>query len=356
MQGSNNTFQPIGYGATGYGYTGAMYRSIMEQRRAGENVIMYSDSDKMKVLNRFYNIIQSFFEDEETNKKNALHHFDLRVMSNTSLDTLEPGTLYKQSIGLFYLVRDNPEHIWIRDESMMIKIECQYSENPGTGSLYFSPFVSDKGMIYIGKTSIISRKISSPSRIDVYETPFYCFVQEDQNNLFYADQYYFDRMTLVLDAKNGLLPKLQDEKPTRMNDDVMCLGDLILSGKLSDHKIECIDGSVNVSRALLSMYSDYFMFLFTNGVFHRQSSDNLDFKKVTLIRYIYFTTRQMEKIDVSTSFDEDFSESVHFASYIRDKDYMKFLYEQILKRVQDIDFKTQMDIYVLYKSFGFEFF
>jgi hypothetical protein len=163
-------------------------------------------------------------------------------------------------------------------------------------------------------------------------------------------------MTLVLDAKNGLLPKLQDEKPTRMNDDVMCLGDLILSGKLSDHKIECIDGSVNVSRALLSMYSDYFMFLFTNGVFHRQSSDNLDFKKVTLIRYIYFTTRQMEKIDVSTSFDEDFSESVHFASYIRDKDYMKFLYEQILKRVQDIDFKTQMDIYVLYKSFGFEFF
>lgn len=341
------------YGLTGQynlsGLTGGMMHSLDQQQKAGENLIMYCDEDRIKILNRLYEYLHQVYAESDHYKQKIMSYFDIQFMSSYSLESIEEGAFFQQAIGLFYLVRDQRKNIWFRDESSMINIQCDY--DAGSGSIYFSPFNEDKAMIYLGKTSIVSRKFTGINSVSVSESSFYCFLVEGQKNMFFANDYHFQRLKLIHSYKDSLIRPLQYKTKSVCHEkNVVPLAELILSGKLSDQEIECTDGKVNISRSLLSMHSDYFTFLFTNSVFAKQNTYRLEFSKDILETYIYFVCNQIDKVSI-----ENLMEHIQFASFVQDRNYMKQLLRSAIEHSDLMDYKTQLQLVCLYQSFGFVF-
>jgi hypothetical protein len=331
------------------GATGSMVQSMVQQLRAGENLIMYSDSDKMKVKQRFYDYLNRFFLDSES-KKNIIDHFDIQFISRTDFnpEKLDDGQYYKLAIGLFYFLQDKRDYIWFRDENTILNIK---RENL-SGSIYFSPFSEDKALIYLGKSTVVSRGFYGNST-NIVQSNYHCFLGEGLRNLFYANDYHMSRMTMIHEFGSSLIKTFSCTYVSinvTSNQDKEMLGDLILSGKLSDQKIECIDGPVNISRAFLSLQSEYFCYLFTNAGFTKQNSFQLDFEKKQLENYIYFLCGQYEKVNITQSLIQD----IMFGSFVQDKKYLIYLYHIIVDSSVDMDLKDQLEIVSAYQSFGFQ--
>lgn len=329
---------------------GSMINSVVQQK-AGENLLIYTDAERIKAIQRFYQTLKNqFYTDEQSSKNKILLKFDIKHLGMSDPEEIESGEYYKLAIGLFYFLNDKRESIWFRDENTMINIQREKM----SGSIYFSPFFDDQAMIYLGKRKIISRTYNTSHTINVTESILYCFLTEGQKTMFYATENQFQRLKLIHDFSFGLLKPLSlntVSKQESLNTKTVnpFLGDLILSGKLSDQKIECLDGEVNVSRAFLSIYSEYFLYLFSNSVFNSQKSYVLEFEKHQVENYVYYLCKQFDKIN----FMEESLYDIQFASFIQDKGYMQFIYDHIPS--EEIDQKDQLEIVTLYQSFGFQF-
>ena len=334
------------------GITGSMINSLHQQKMAGENVLMYTDADKNKVLQRFYSTLNQFFANEEESKIRIQLSFDVAHLSKQNTEESETGEYYKLTIGLFYFLDDKRDTIWFRDENIILSI--QRDSSGLEGSIYFSPFSEDKGMIYLGKTKIVSRTYSPNAQLStsVTESIFYCFLVENTKSIFYATQYQFSRLQMILQSGSGLLiPLTYKTKEIYYPEGLPFFGDLILSGKLSDHEIKCTNGVVKISRAFLSYHSDYFMYLFSNSVFGNQDGYVLEFETLQIENYTYYLSNQTDKIKLVESASED----IMFASFIQDKSYMHYIYHKLAQLKDEMDVKDQLRIITLYQSFGFQF-
>lgn len=329
------------------GATGSMVQSMVQQIKAGDNLIMYTDNDKMKVKQRFYEHLNKFFMDSES-KKNIIDHFDIQFISaDFNSEKLEEGYYYKLAVGLFYFLQDKRDCIWFRDDNTILNIKRETL----SGSIYFSPFVEDKALIYLGQSTIVYRGFYGNST-NVVQSNYHCFLGEGLKNLFYANDYHMSRMTMIHEFGSSLVKTFSCTNvliQVTSNQDKEMIGDLILSGKLADQKIICNDGPVNISRAFLSLQSEYFCYLFTNLGFGVQNSFQLDFGKKQLENYIYFLCSQYEKININQTVMQD----IMFGSFVQDKKYLLYMHHIIVDSSIDMDLKDQLEIVSAYQSFGF---
>jgi hypothetical protein len=339
------------------GPTASMNQSIQQLNRQGDNLLMYSDKDKHKIIDRFYHQMQEFYMNEQSSKQKIEETFDLLTMSMSDPQEMAEGFYYKQAIGLFYLLNKKRENIWFRDDATMINILC----DERSGSIYFSPFTEDCGMIYLGSTKIINKTINTNASgsyfTSVVETKYYCFVTESLRSIFYCNDWSLERLKNIRSREESLLREIRFKDPVKefsslnVSGEDVFLADLILSGKLSDACIECVDGKVNVSRAMLCMHSEYFVKVFANTLFMKQEVFQVDFHKQTLESYIYYLCNQRE-------LEGDLIEMIQFSNFIFDRRFMKDLYDIADERSRtskDIDYRMQLQIVSLYKTMGFKF-
>jgi len=164
----------------------------------------------------------------------------------------------------------------------------------------------------------------------------------------------FSSLQIIHVSEWGLLRSLK-YKP-KINGKENLLGNLILSGKLSDEKINCLDGIVNVSRSLLSISSDYFCYLFVNTNFSAQKEFKLDYPKIFLENYVYYSSGQHSEIKIGADI---IWETIQFASFIQDKNYMAYLYNLMNEdfgegNLEDKN-KIHLQLMKLYTTLGFKF-
>jgi hypothetical protein len=108
--------------------------------------------------------------------------------------------------------------------------------------------------------------------------------------------------------------------------------------KLTDTKIKCIDGEIEVNQYLLSKKSYYFMTYFTKYVNPRMLLDldlnlckekdlpRIDFPKVFIEGYIqYLILKNIEQEKIESNIEE----WINFASFIQDFKFVKYLYDTI---------------------------
>jgi hypothetical protein len=331
-------------GATGINY------AINSNHRIPDNLMMYSAENKEKIVHRFYKTLYSFFDDEEKSKSEINRIFNIQFMlSSNPEDILAEGEFYRQAIGLFYINKRNTDPIWLRDGSAILQVE----KDKLSGSIYFSPFFEDRGIIYLGKCKIVVKEMMAPNFVHK-ESLIYIFLSEGQKEILFLKPQQFNSLQIIHVFEWGLLRTL-NYKP-KINGKENLLGDLVLSGKLSDEKIQCLDGIVNVSRSLLSISSDYFCYLFVNTNFSAQKEFKLEYPKMFLENYVYYSSGQHSSIKISP---EIIWETIQFASFIQDKNYMAYLYnvmnDDLFEIFKDDKNKIHLQLMKLYTTFGFKF-
>jgi hypothetical protein len=331
------------------GLTGATGMNNALNRNIPDNVLMYSDENKENIIHRFYKNLYAMYDDETKSKSEIERIFDIQFMLSTNPeDVFAEGEFYRHAIGLFYLKKCNQDPIWIRDGSAILQVE----KDKCSGSIYFSPFFEDRGIIYIGRTKTVIKEMNSTVTYH-RETLMHICLSESQKEILFLKPQQFSLLQIIHRSDLNLLRILKYNPKIKGKEEL--LGDLVLSGKLSDEKIKCQDGPVNISRSMLSLSSDYFCYLFVNTHFASNQEFTLDYPKIFLENYVYYTSGQHSSIKIAP---EIIWEMIHFASYIQDKNFMAYLYNlfnQVLEESLEDKNKIHLQLMKLYTTFGFKF-
>jgi hypothetical protein len=315
-----------GPGATGQGLTGS--NGINATHRAGYEI---QESHQKEINKRFYNELYKLFENEEQSKIKTKQFFDMTTqLEKDPGDYLEKGVYFHYAISYFYT--DDPittNDLWLRYKTNFYQIKLDEK----SGSIYQSPYDNQVGFIYIGFS----------------ETDGACICLENSKTITFFHPYYFSRSTLIHDVRNSVMGKnkldtndRQVTEPFKNN-----VVDLILSGKLSDDEIECSDGIVKISKSLLALHSNYFLYLFTNDSFKKQESYKIDFSKKILQYYIRYCCSSLfkEKFDPELTID-----MIAFGDFIQDKKFLQSYYSEIYDHRDLFTNKSLLGIIKIYQD------
>lgn len=330
-----------GHGATGHGATGTSHIYIANGQsnviRAGyEN----KEQNEKEINKRFYERLDQLFENEEESKTKSKHFLNMNTqLDKDPNDYLQIGDYYDYIISHFYMNDHTSEthlgELWLRQKTKFYQINLTEK----SGSIYQSPYDYNQGFIYIG----------------ISDTDGMCICGEKDKTFSFLSPYYFSRSSLIHDVKNSVmdtrikvfikrrhLSSIKVSERTRSEGDV---GKLILEGKLSDDEIKCTDGIVNVSKSILSLYSNYFLYLFTNDKFKKQESYKIDFPKKILEYYILYCCSSENVFDPELTID-----MISFGDFIQDKKFLQKYYSEIYNHRESFTNKSLLEIIKIYKN------
>ncbi len=324
-----------GQGATGY-TQGATGPNIGYQLNDGRTIVNRAgyenqDSHPKEINKRFYDRLYKLFDNEEQSKIKMKQFFDMTSqLEKDPGEYLEKGDYYQYLISYFYMETHSPTNdLWLRHKTNFYQIKL----DERSGSIYQSPYDYDIGFIFIGYS----------------ETDGVCICLENKKTITFLSPYYFSRSTLIHDVRNSVMAKNNYDKgqfEEQSSKDIN-VGDLVLNGKLSDDEIECLDGIVKISKSILALHSNYFLFLFTNDVFKKQESYKINFSKKILEYYIRYCCSSLlkDKFDPELTID-----MISFGDFIQDNKFLQNYYSEIYENRDSFTSKSLLGIIKLYKD------
>ena len=326
-------------GVTGFTGTGMTGMTVGLSNATIHKLYKYAGSEYMgnetkeseitECRKRFFDyLIQIFNEEEKYSKESkAFFHLDYQMKFDLPMN---PPNLFYHFLTYFYLNRQEDQiYLWLRMEKTIRRIKLQ----PHSGSIYLNPFDYDQLFLFVGQDDFehgvyISEKSLSIDKLTTYymhRTRSYC--------VHLISEKLFEKNT----CQTPLYPCPSTQS---------CFEN-ILSGLLSDEKIECKDGEIHVSKTLLSQTSNYFMNLFTNTKFLKQEKYSLDFPKDILIEYLRFKCKlKIKKVEMIT-------ELLEFASYIQDQSFIQGIYEFVYEEAEQFTTKSLLELRKVFESFGY---
>ena len=332
----------LGYGATGASVPTTVNHYTQEIPRAG---FLLPIHESKNILARFYQKIQTILEQEETYCSKTNNFFSIQnQIEKDPQEYLLPNELYMYGLSIFYgnnqKISESNE-LWIRNGSHIYQIKLEKNNETSSGSIYQNPFSPENGMLFLGTVQDITSKR-------------YCFCVENEKSIILIDDYYFNRSSCIHDIRESLIHENVSISQSHSNDNSVLststsIISSILSGELSDDKIECTDGVVNVCKAILAKNSEYFFVLFTNSKYKKQKNYQLDFSKIILQYYQQYCFDIPYDLDITL-----INEVIEFGDFIQDKMFLAELYSKIFKLREHIENKSLIDIINIYIRFGFE--
>jgi hypothetical protein len=307
-----------------------IYNQPTNEIRAGyEKQELYQNSIKKRFYDRLYELSKN---QDEFNSKTK-HFFN--IMNQLELDPneyLKSGEYYDYLISHFYMnesddskgdceQRENNE-LWLRYKKNFYQINLTEK----SGSIYQSPFDYEHGIIFIG----------------ISDTDGICVCAEIDKTISFISPYYFSRASMIHDVKNSVMNTCFT---LCINPKTSNIAELVLSGKLSDDQIECLDGVVNVSKSILALHSNYFMCLFTNDTFKKQESYRIEFSKKILEYYIFYCCSSQKTFDPELTID-----MITFGDFVQDKKFLQSYYSEIYKNKDSFTNKSLLQIMKFYQD------
>jgi hypothetical protein len=290
----------------------------MNQDVSGEYVEPMSDSSliagiehmsmyRTSIMKRFYDKLYIIFENSQEYQTNTDNFFkpSFQIESDPS-ENLDVGEYYMYALCYFYLIKSDGkcvQELWLRSNSIMYQIQL----TKDSGCIYQSPYHSEIGLIYLGMS----------------KSEGHCFCSENGKGIFFMTSYYLHRTLLLHDIAEPLL-KSRKYSGSLIPMSSTMMGHSILDGRLSDDQIECLDGTIKISKAILANHSSYFLYLFTNDKFKKEESFRIDFSKKVLEYYLLYCCHENVPFDIALVM-----EMIEFGDFIQDKGFLEYFYHQI---------------------------
>jgi hypothetical protein len=285
-----------------------------------------ASQDQMQI---FYNYLSEIFEKEEEYKQRTMYFLDISYQMDFD-KPVEMDDLFRYFLTYFYLIRPKVNnHLWLRMEKTIRRINIQNN----SGSVYLSPFFeSNDSVIFLGLDDFKNGVYVTQAGKLIKLTPYYMSRVET-----YPVHKIEDRLFEIKKCKKPLYTSVSAEM----------FYDHIVNGMLSDEMIYCQDGMVNVSKALLTQTSNYFLHLFTNTKFLKQEKFTLEFPKEMLLDYLRF------KCQLKIKNTESIVELIEFASFIQDQSFIQGINEHIYENAEHFSDKSLIELSKILQNFGY---
>jgi len=308
-------------------------------RRAGYDGV-FPNQDRKLILKKFYQHLESVFENEEEyqNKVNEFFSVENQIQRDPN-EYLEINELYMYFLTLFYTNHSLIDKInqtgiiWVRNGSQMFQIILKED----SGSIYQNPYSPTDGIIFLGICQDADKNKN-----------MFCFCSGNDKNIMMIDNYYYLRSHIVHHIEDSILhPKIEiiEIKDKDVEPNFSKAIQYILSGELADTQIECSDGVINVSKAYLAQYSEYFLILFTQNNYAKQDSFKINFPKKVMEKYLYYCLNVPCDLDVNL-----LNEIIDFGDFIQDFRFLQYIYMDIYKNREHFSNKTLLDIIKFYSK------
>jgi hypothetical protein len=330
-----------GIGTTGFYFqtqdtgtgTGTVRAGFENQDLTSESEIKQNENN---IRQNFYKRLFHIFEDEEQSKIKTKQFFNINTqLDRDPIEYLQPGEYYELLISYFYMNFEEKQEntnkskeLWLRSKTNFYQINLIEK----SGSIYQSPYDYNQAFILIGKS----------------ETDGMCVCYEETHSISFLSPYYFSRSLLVHDVKNSVMRVDKWEIEKEDSEKKVCnnISKLILEGKLSDDEIYCSDGKVKISKSILALQSNYFLYLFSNDSFKKQESYKIDFSKSILEYYIQYCCHNKPQ-----NFDAELTMNmIEFGDFIQDKRFLQNYYLEIYKHRELFTQKSLLEIVKIYQE------
>ena len=321
----------IGMGATGS--TGSGYLHTSSNLKAGFEFNL-PPLEKKNILSRFYKLFAKITTNQDMKTPEDFFSIESQIQKDPK-EYLENNDLYKYGIKLFYNLEKIPDELWIRNGSQIFQIKI---EKNLSGSIYQNPFYPENGLLLVGHCQDFNSN-----------TMKYCFFPENEKFLIVLEHYYFHRTQCILNISDSIFQSKIEIKENLSNTKPLKVVSSILSGELADVEIECLDGKVLMSKSILSLYSEYFLLLFTNSL-SKEKFYKLEFTKNILIYYLYYCLQAPIEFDIHYT-----KEYIEFGDFIQDKYFLQYIYSKIYLNREVYCNTSLLEIMNIYEKLGFSY-